>query len=197
LARFHDRFASNPLPPAQRDHLLVHDRRLFGLWIGRAREFLRRREPTPAAAELECIDRVAERYDGVVARLAEFPVSLIHGDFFASNILVDQSPSALRICPVDWEMSAIGPRWLDLAALIAGQWSDDERSSLAMAYYEESTSHGQSGHDIGAFWAGLRICRLHLAVQMLGWSASWQPQPIHAYDWLSEALRLAKELQMA
>jgi aminoglycoside phosphotransferase (APT) family kinase protein len=197
LARLHNLFTADSLRPEERHHLLVHDRRSFGLWIGRACEYLRRREPNPSPSELERIDRLAERYDRVAARLAELPTSLIHGDFFASNILIDSSSSSLRICPVDWEMSATGPRWLDLAALVAGHWTDDQRRSLAMAYYSESKSHAGPSGDTDAFLTGLQLCRLHLAVQMLGWSGTWRPQPSHAYDWLAEALRLVDELGIA
>jgi Phosphotransferase enzyme family len=195
LARLHNRFASLPLALARSAHLLIHDSRFFELWIGRAREFLQQNE-SRLAAELQRIDRLAERYDRVVARLAELPASLLHGDFFASNILIDQSGPALRISPVDWEMSAIGPRGIDLAALVAGHWTDDERHSLAMAYFGEAAMDSKTGGDADDFHTGLQYCRLHLAVQMLGWSPTWQPNWSHAYDWLAEAIRLADELQI-
>jgi len=124
------------------------------------------------------------------------PVSLLHGDFFASNILIDASGPTLRISPVDWEMSAIGPRWIDLAALIAGHWTDNERRSLAMAYFAEAATDSNTAEDADALLTGLSYCRLHLAVHMLGWSPTWQPDRRHAYDWLAEAIRLADELQI-
>ena len=196
LARLHNRLASLPLALARSAHLLIHDRRHFELWIGRAREFLHQNESRRPAAELNRIDRLAERYDRVVARLADLPVSLLHGDFFASNILIDQSGPTLRISPVDWEMSAIGPRGIDLAALVAGHWTDDQRHSLAMAYFGEAAADIKNGGDADAFLTGLQYCRLHLAVQMLGWSPAWQPHWSQAYDWLAEAIGLADELQI-
>ena len=36
--------------------------------------------------------------------------------------------------------------------------------------------------------ADLARCRLHLALQWLGWSPDWRPPPEHAHDWLGEAL---------
>ena len=101
--------------------------------------FSNRRQPAVSAAESKCIDRLALKYDRVVARLLELPQSLIHGDFFASNILFDGSRSPPRIAPLDWELAAIGPCGLDLAALVAGRWNDDERRSMALAYFENST----------------------------------------------------------
>jgi aminoglycoside phosphotransferase (APT) family kinase protein len=39
------------------------------------------------------------------------------------------------VCPVDWEMAAVGPGLVDLAALSAGGWTAPEREALALAYY--------------------------------------------------------------
>jgi aminoglycoside phosphotransferase (APT) family kinase protein len=119
---------------------------------------------------------------------------LIHGDFFASNIIIDSSSPAVRICPVDWELAAIGPRLLDLASLVAGNWTETQRRELAMAYFTEATPTRDMSNDAGAVWTNLQFCRLHLAVQMLGWSATWRAGPAHAYDWLGEAIRLADDL---
>jgi hypothetical protein len=48
-----------------------------------------------------------------------------------------------------------------------------------------------------AFLVALDHCRLHLAVQWLGWSPGWSPPPEHAQDWLGEALGLAEKLGLA
>ncbi len=56
---------------------------------------------------------LASAHERALARLAGLPAVFVHGEFYASNILV--SPG--RVCPVDWEMAGIGPGVLDLAAL--------------------------------------------------------------------------------
>jgi hypothetical protein len=43
----------------------------------------------------------------------------------------------------------------------------------------------------------LDYCRLHLAVQWLGWAPEWSPPPEHTQDWLGEALGLARKLELA
>ena len=52
-------------------------------------------------------------HERALARLAGLPAVFVHGEFYASNILVSRA----RLCPVDWEMAGIGPGVLDLAAL--------------------------------------------------------------------------------
>ena len=42
--------------------------------------------------------------------------------------------------------------------------------------------------------AALDYCRLHLAMQWLGWAAEWSPPPEHSHDWLAEAFTLADRL---
>jgi aminoglycoside phosphotransferase (APT) family kinase protein len=112
------------------------------------------------------------------------PVSIIHGDFYPANILVAPSRHRTRICPIDWEMAAIGPPSIDLAALITG-WTGRQRLALIRAY------RGGAG---AAFLRDLDCCTLHLAVRMLGWSDRWMPPPQQAHDWTSEALAAAARL---
>jgi hypothetical protein len=94
-------------------------------------------------------------------------------------------------------MAAVGPGLVDLAALVAGGWSAQERTALAMAYFEESTLRDAGWSGEAQFLSALDYCRLHLAVQWLGWSPAWSPPPEHAHDWLREALGLAEKLELA
>lgn len=173
LALLHDRCRG-----AQGASLLRYDGDFYRLWLARARGF----------AQGADLDRLAPRYDEVVERLAELPVTFIHGEFYASNVLVDGA----RVCPVDWEMAALGPGLVDLAALAAGGWSEKERIDLAHAYRDASPAY--SDYPSEEFLAEFDCCRLHLALQWLGWSADWTPPREHVHDWLSEALELAERL---
>jgi hypothetical protein len=49
----------------------------------------------------------------------------------------------------------------------------------------------------GADIESLDVCRLHLAIQWLGWSTDWTPPKEHAHDWLGEAIALARKLGVA
>jgi Phosphotransferase enzyme family len=77
------------------------------------------------------IEKLFGNYDRVVERLLEFPVTFLHGEFYASNVLVVcEEGEGWRVCPVDWEMAAVGPGLIDLAALTAGRWTADEREEF-------------------------------------------------------------------
>ncbi len=163
--------------------LLRYDAEWFRTWLPRA-------AGTPAGASL---GRLAGRWERVVERLGEWPGSLVHGEFYPSNVLVQQDGGNLRVRPVDWEMAGIGPGLLDLAALTAGGWTDDQRRRLVAAYFDAWPERlpRPEWHD---FADALDHCRLHLAVQWIGWSPGWSPPADHAQDWLGEALSLAGEL---
>jgi aminoglycoside phosphotransferase (APT) family kinase protein len=110
------------------------------------------------------------------ARLARLPRTLIHGELYASNVLV----SGDRIAAVDWEMAAIGPGVIDLAALVTG-WDPDSQRRIVAAFGEVAP-------------ADRAAARLALALQWLGWSARWDAPAEHRCDWLAEAREAASEL---
>jgi Ser/Thr protein kinase RdoA (MazF antagonist) len=138
----------------------------------------------------EVIAGLAERYEPVVERLMALPTTVIHGEFYASNVLVDDPVQPHRVAPVDWEQAGIGPGIVDLAALTAGGWDDDARDAIAAAYREASTDASSDDE----FAAGLEACRLHVAFQWLGWSQDWSAPQEHRQDWLAEARRAAARL---
>jgi hypothetical protein len=138
-------------------------------WVARLhREFASR---PLAARHLLCHDeRFYRRW------IAQLPRTLIHGELYASNVLV----SGARIAAVDWEMAAIGPGVIDLAALVTG-WDSDSRRRIVAAYGEVAQ-------------ADLAAARLQLALQWLGWAKQWDAPAEHRRDWLAEARDAALDL---
>jgi aminoglycoside phosphotransferase (APT) family kinase protein len=172
---------------------LSYDREFYWQWIQRAQEYVRPDACSPGREGGQGIERLARRYDRVIEGLLALPRTLIHGEFYAANVLIHQDNGHLRICPVDWEMAAVAPALMDLAALICGTWTDEEKRALALAYYDaREPDTGWQGPD--HFLAGLELCQLHLAVQWLGWSLRWSAPPQQAWNWLQEALRLTEKL---
>jgi len=143
------------------------------------------------------MERLARSYDRVVERLEKLPVTFIHGEFYASNVLVHETEGKPRVCPVDWEMAAVGPGLVDLAALTAGGWNAEEKKALALAYHAALVPRDGWPPAPEEFLRALDHCRLHLAVQWLGWASGWSPPPEHTQDWLGEALSLAGKLRLA
>jgi thiamine kinase-like enzyme len=163
--------------------LLRYDAKLYRTWMNRAAEFVAHAHASrPTVAPR--VHHIAAQYDRVIERLTAMPQQFIHGECYASNVIVDASANPARVCPVDWELAAIGPGLLDLAALVAGRWNDSQRAAIASAYDDELDE------------MDLIACRLHLAVQWLGWSREWSPPPQHAHEWLSDALTLADRLEL-
>jgi hypothetical protein len=188
LAAIHTAFADRADRLA-RDGWPHHDGEYYRLWADRAEQFARAADPPLAPATARRLRRLVENYDRVVGRLLALPVTLIHGEFYPSNVLIEPRDGPPRVCPVDWETAAVGPGLIDLAALTAGGWADGQRRALISAYRESLP--GGSGDEI---LTDLDHCRLHAAVQWAGWSTDWSPPPECARDWLDDALTLAESL---
>lgn len=187
LAGAHLRLGKEPGPGAARDALLRYDAAFYSVWARRAREFL-------PPAESRRLRRIVARYDAVVEMLLALPTTVIHGELYASNVIVDPRQAPPRVCAVDWETAAIGPGLIDLAALTSGSWSETARRELALAYHEALEPASGSPRDPGAFLLALDACRLHVAMQWLGWSPTWRPPREHEQDWLAEAIRAAERI---
>jgi thiamine kinase-like enzyme len=180
---------------AYRSNLLCYDRTLYRQWILRAEMLLHRAEAAYPSQARRDIRWLASRYHKVIASLMALPMTFIHGEFYASNVLASTWPGGeLRLCPVDWELAAIGPGLVDLAALCAGSWTPEQKAELADAY-----RRAYSGPPLGSFrslLANLDRCSLHQAVQWLGWSLEWTPPEDQAQNWLEIALSLARRLKL-
>src|SRR5207248_1003471 len=148
---------------AQEAHLLSHDAAFYRLWPRRAKDFLAR-QPGPGPQAWGRFERLCARYDEVVGRLAALPATVIHGEFYASNVLVQPTAGGPRVCPVDWEMTAVGPGLIDVAALTAGKWTEAQRAALVGAYHAALAAEGGRPPLLERLLADLDWCRLHLSV---------------------------------
>jgi hypothetical protein len=216
LARMHGRMEAviSESPVFVQARLVRYDGDFYLRWVHRALAFSERsdksdgsdgsdksdlsdrlhRSDQPKARQRLC--RLADRYQRVIDKLLALPTTFIHGEFYASNILVEQRAALPRVCPIDWETAGIGPGLVDLAALSMGKWSKEQQRRLASAYHSELCQIGGGPQNFDEFLQCLKFCRLHLAVQWLGWSPAWSPPAEHAQDWLAEALQTAEELHL-
>ncbi len=188
LAVAHDRLAREVVAVPEATPWVRYDGDHFRVWMARALDTHR---DGPAGPRLR---RLAEGYEQVVKALLDQPRTFVHGELYASNVLVAETAGGRRVCPVDWEMAGFGPALIDLAALVAGTWDDEQREALTRAYYGAVPRSAAWPPPRDEFAVALDCCRLHLAVRLLGWSPCWAPPPEHAQDWLEEACRLGERL---
>lgn len=107
---------------------------------------------------------------------------LIHGEFYANNILVFNN----GIYPIDWETTAIGPGEIDLASLIEG-WSEDLATKMINAYKIERW---------GSTWAAPQsfdrtMIMSQLYLQFSQFSSGWLQCPNHLEVLYSIATKLS------
>lgn len=174
--------------PRVRRRLVVHDVAAMRAWMRRARLYDDLRGGAHRV-ELVALQRV---HEGAVAALSRQPPVVLHGDLYASNVLVEPG-DPLRVCPVDWEYAGLGPAALDVAALTSGGWAPEEREAISRAYWEQlhDPRWSPAWPEWGTF---LDMARLQVCIQWLGWSAEWVPPSEHTQDWLAEARRVAYRL---
>ena len=161
-ARLHQHFRERePTAPA----LVRHGRDFYRQWFKRA------------AAERDEVAVLEPALDAAIDRLAALTPTLIHGELYPANVLIADG----RVTAVDWEMAAIGPGVIDLAALVTG-WERDSRAAIVAAFGDVDP------RDLAA-------AELVLALQWLGWSQPWKPPAAQQRDWLTEAQRAAGALR--
>jgi hypothetical protein len=195
LACFHGHFAirkSNKL--ALPKLLLRYDVEHCMRWLSRAERFVtRRRSSVPTQLALQ-FNRIAKGYSRIVDNLLTLPRSLVHGEFYPSNVILRRHRSGGTVCPIDWEVAAVGPGMIDLAALVSGAWEPSDRKALIAAYREELGRITTGVPSMRELLESVDYCALYLSVQWLGWAENWSPPASHERDWLREAIRLGKRL---
>lgn len=172
LARMHSAHA-----PAAK-HLLRYDAQHLLGWLGRAL----------AMAPVGSLGGVPLAAGRAAERLAALPPSLVHGELYPSNVLVQSCATGQRIRPVDWETVGLGPGMLDLAALTSGDWHPQQRARIVAAYRDALPTVPAHLDE------ALDAARLFVALQWLGWSREWSPPPEHRHDWAADAREIAARI---
>lgn len=115
------------------------------------------------------LDAALTDYETVVHQICSSELTLVHGSYRAKNIIVDASGGAIRICPADWELAAVGPRLHDLA-FIADGCDPGLVEQLCESYADEA---GLQAADIDQMAVVLDRLRLHKALRSLARSLDW------------------------
>jgi hypothetical protein len=86
--------------------------------------------------EMKLLPGVAPRLRGadtnVVEALANAPRTLIHGELYPQNVLINELGSVV----IDWESAGVGPGVIDLAVLTQGSWDDDLVDECEEVYWQ-------------------------------------------------------------
>jgi hypothetical protein len=176
-------------PPAAVPPLLGIGSASLASWLERASGFLGQGESRARQA----LARIAAAAKWVGGELEAIPPTVVHGELFPSNVLIDERADR-RAVAIDWEMAAVGPGLVDLAALTAGELPEGWAEAIEDAYRSRLTELAPELVP-ASFDRALACCRLYLAVERLGWAPrSWEPPAAHRQDWLQVASDLVEGL---
>ncbi|MBI3978562.1 MAG: aminoglycoside phosphotransferase family protein [Chloroflexi bacterium] len=116
LGRLHGYSARHAERLAAADFLVHHDAAFFRSTAERAV-----RAVSWFFADLaDQVARLVARYDPIVEVMVAQPPGLAHGSYRPKNILVGTDAEPPRICPIDWELAALGSPLSDLAFIADG-----------------------------------------------------------------------------
>ena len=97
LAIMHTSFAEETGRLARAASLLRYDGDFYRLWAGRARASLGRAGLHLSREARRGTEQLFGNYDRVVERLLALPVTFLHGEFYASNVLVCEEGKAYAL----------------------------------------------------------------------------------------------------
>jgi thiamine kinase-like enzyme len=112
------------------------------------------------------LEIVCNRFDEVIEVLCQAPPTIIHGEYYPKNILLQDG----LIYPVDWESTAISSGEIDLATLTEG-WAPDEVERLELEYQRARWPEGPPED----FHRCLCAARIYIQFRWLGDRADWTP----------------------
>ncbi len=169
--RRHERGPDAPFPAA----LKRYDADYYRGWAERTRAF---------AGELHerfrWLCRVCDALDEVIAELLRQPQTIIHGEYYSSNILFRDG----AVYPVDWESAAAAVGEIDLAMLVDG-WPDD---TVTRCIDEYCAARWPEGVPPG-FGVRLDRARLYVGLRWLGDRPEWTRWAIHVFEQLEHVAR--------
>jgi aminoglycoside phosphotransferase (APT) family kinase protein len=141
--------------------------------------------------------RLAAALDGYAAMIERFCAgrrTLVHGSYRPKNILIDTRAGPVRVCPIDWELAAIGPQFHDLACLA----NEVDRRPVIERFCEAyATSAGAAGlavPEASEMLAKLDRLRLHRVLRSLARSVEWAYPDSAVSKLVAKAERVRHEL---
>jgi aminoglycoside phosphotransferase (APT) family kinase protein len=162
LGRMHAHFARRADLLSTCDFLPRHDARFFHSVAAGALRSAARCSPDLS----DRLVRVLRGYGKVVETMVAQPPTLVHGTYRPGQVLVDARRQPWRVCPVDWEMAALGSGYYDLA-YIADGFEPPRLDEMVGAYRREVMGAGMTVPSHDRVKAVVACYRLHRALNWL------------------------------
>lgn len=148
-----------------------YDARYCRLWARRTLRF----EDGPRVSWLGSLVR---RFDEAIEVLTTGQQTVIHGDFYADNVLYSHGTAY----PIDWERAGVGAGEIDLACLTNG-WHEQMIERCVRAYSEARWPGGAPR----AFRQRFNAAQLYVLFRLLGEAPGWPDREMRA--WRLDLLR--------
>jgi thiamine kinase-like enzyme len=139
--------------------LTVYNREYYRGWARRTSKFALRWH-----GQYSWLARLCERFEETIAPLLSAVPTVIHGEFYPTNILYRGG----TVYPVDWESAAIGAGEIDLATLTE-DWPEQLARQCEVRYQQERWPAGPPV----IFRQTLQAARLYLFFRWLGDRPEW------------------------
>lgn len=110
----------------------------------------------------------------LIAAFAEFPTTLVHGDFWPLNIGLRGEDTAILI---DWEWIGNGCGALDVAKLLAAgaalEFADFDSQALATYYFDRYVAHGGTRFDFTTWQRAYELAEVYHALIVHPLATGW------------------------
>ena len=174
--------------------LVDYGEEYFLEWAKRAERFLSIHLADRSDETSRRFRKIFGRYDRVARFLSQLPCTLVHGEFYPSNVIIRRDGKGHHVCPIDWELAGRGSGILDLAALSFGGWSSEKKNGLIRANRDELPPASELTLTLQETHEAVEFGHLHFCMRQLGWASEWQPPDQHSRNWIEDVMILAKKL---
>ncbi|MDB4441910.1 aminoglycoside phosphotransferase family protein [bacterium] len=156
LAHIHHHFSKRLNDLYQIKSLYRHDSTFFWNWAYLAAESASSVSPKVR----KIMARILMQYEKVAAPLSNAPSTLLHGEFYCTNIFIRHEEQRRFICAFDWETAAIGCAALDLTHLLRQRFGISS-VSLVDSYLEGWNELGGAPFSSTQLWQYIRRFKVH------------------------------------
>jgi len=109
--------------------------------------------------------RISENFDWLEAKIASRPMTILHGDLRADNLMFNQDRSKQEVAIVDWQLVSKNLATIDIARMLGGSESIEERQGHQMeivhAWHAELLKSGVNDYSLTEAEYDFRLAALH------------------------------------